>query len=340
MINKTLALIALLVLLPLQAFAADLPGSQDYPGIKRFSGSDIVGYTVRGYDEYLLALGNGQPDGAFQKSQKLEGKLTRIVYKITGGHTSLEVLRNYEKALTGAGYQQLFEQQADNFSWAGYFLGKLYYQSRAGAVGGENNPFDTNATKLWRYFAARLTKGDHDIAVAVTIAESNGGRWGREGAKAPTDYVDFAAGDVIVAVDVMEAEAGALDSMVMVKSEDMAKALADKGTVNVYGIYFDTDKSDIKPESTATLDEIAKLLKGDTGLKLKISGHTDSTGDKKHNVDLSLARAAAVVDALTAKYGIDKTRLEAAGYGDSKPVGDNNTDVGRAKNRRVELSKK
>ena len=74
-------------------------------------------------------------------------------------------------------------------------------------------------------------------------------------------------------------------------------------------------------------------------MKLEVAGHTDSTGDKAHNVQLSDGRAAAVVQSLIKTYGIDAARLQAKGYGDTKPVAANETEDGRAKNRRVELRK-
>jgi OmpA-OmpF porin, OOP family len=127
--------------------------------------------------------------------------------------------------------------------------------------------------------------------------------------------------------------------MVEVKAADMADALAAKGFVDLYGIYFDTDKTDVKPESTATLDEVAALLKIDRSLKLEISGHTDNTGKAEHNLKLSEGRARAVVDLLVKKYGIDAARLSSRGYGDTKSVTPNTSEEGRAKNRRVELRK-
>ena len=127
--------------------------------------------------------------------------------------------------------------------------------------------------------------------------------------------------------------------MVVVKAADIADALASKGVFDLYGVYFDTDKTDVKPESTATLDEVASLLKIDRSLRLEVSGHTDNTGSDAHNLQLSQGRAQAVVNALVKTYGIDATRLVAKGYGDTKPVAPNDNDADKAKNRRVELRK-
>jgi OmpA-OmpF porin, OOP family len=127
--------------------------------------------------------------------------------------------------------------------------------------------------------------------------------------------------------------------MVEIKATDMAKALTDTGKIDIYGVYFDTDKTDINPNSKGTLEEVAKLLKVDPSLRLEVAGHTDNTGGAAHNMQLSAGRAAAVVNALVTTYGIDRARLQAKGYGDTKPVAPNDTDQNRAKNRRVELRK-
>lgn len=117
----------------------------------------------------------------------------------------------------------------------------------------------------------------------------------------------------------------------------MAQGLSDAGEVAIYGIYFDTGKSDLKPESQPALDEIAKLMKQKPALKVFIVGHTDMVGDPAANVKLSQARAQAVVTALVTKNGIAAGRLTPFGAGPYAPVASNKTEDGRAKNRRVEL---
>jgi OmpA-OmpF porin, OOP family len=114
--------------------------------------------------------------------------------------------------------------------------------------------------------------------------------------------------------------------------------LKENGHVEVPGIYFDFGKSEIKPESDAALNEVVKLLKGDPALKVWVVGHTDNVGSVETNMALSGARASAVVKALTQK-GIDAKRLAPQGAGPYAPVATNDTDGGRAHNRRVELVK-
>jgi len=101
-------------------------------------------------------------------------------------------------------------------------------------------------------------------------------------------------------------------------------------------IFFETNKSTLKPESTTELERVATLLKENPGIRLEISGHTDNVGSYRANQKLSEARAKSVVDYLI-DQGVDKSRLEYKGYSFTEPVADNNTAEGRAQNRRVEF---
>jgi outer membrane protein OmpA-like peptidoglycan-associated protein len=115
--------------------------------------------------------------------------------------------------------------------------------------------------------------------------------------------------------------------------------LKSSGHAAIYGIYFDTNKSEVKAESKPALEEIAKLLKQDPSLKLKVVGHTDMVGSVEANMKLSQARGEAVVKALVGQHGIAAARLKGYGVGPLAPVASNDTEDGRAKNRRVELVK-
>lgn len=121
-------------------------------------------------------------------------------------------------------------------------------------------------------------------------------------------------------------------------AEAWANEINKTGHVAVYGIEFDTGKATLKPESEKVLTQVLTLLNAQPDWKMKIEGHTDSTGTKAGNQTLSQQRAAAVV-AWLVKNGIAPTRLIGAGLGDTKPIADNTTEEGRARNRRVELVK-
>lgn len=118
--------------------------------------------------------------------------------------------------------------------------------------------------------------------------------------------------------------------------DDLAERLENDGKVDLYGIYFDTDKATLKAESEGTLQQVLAMLKGKMELRIAIAGHTDSQAGDAYNLDLSKRRAQAVVKWLTDK-GIAAARLEAQGFGESQPVADNETAAGRALNRRVEI---
>jgi OOP family OmpA-OmpF porin len=132
-------------------------------------------------------------------------------------------------------------------------------------------------------------------------------------------------------------EREAMKQEVIADAKFMADGIGSTGHVAIYGIYFDFNKSDIKPESESALNEIAKLLAGNPNLKVFIVGHTDNVGGIDYNMKLSQARADAVVKALTTKYKVNPQRLKAYGVGQLAPVAPNKTEEDRAKNRRVEL---
>lgn len=315
------------------ALAADVPGAKDLPYLKRYEGSQIIAYQTIAYDRLEIAGPDALKNPTNWVMHEVEGQITRILYVIPEGHSALEILRNYQEAIGEAGFTQTFEL-SHGINWDGPFIFEHILRMNKGLPGLNGNPFNTNRRAM-HYVAATGQKDGKSISLGIVVVEYNvpmkfelaGGR-----------KVETRAGQVAVLVDAVAAKA-VENKMVEVKATDMADALATKGAIDLYGIYFDTDKTDIKPESGKTLDEVASLLKIDRALKLEIAGHTDNTGSKEHNMQLSEGRAQAVVEVLVKKYGIDAARLHAKGYGDTKPVAPNDSDAGKAKNRRVELKK-
>jgi outer membrane protein OmpA-like peptidoglycan-associated protein len=130
-------------------------------------------------------------------------------------------------------------------------------------------------------------------------------------------------------------EKQAMEQHIVADAAAFNNDIRSTGHAAVYGIYFDTGKA----ESAQAIGEIGKLLKADPELKVFVVGHTDNTGSVEGNAKLSDARAQAVMQALIRDHGIAPARLRATGCGQYAPVAANDTEEGRAKNRRVELVK-
>jgi OmpA-OmpF porin, OOP family len=281
----------------------DVAGSRDYPGIGRFAGSVITGYLAKDFDATRLQAAPFR-DGRAADERRPEGRVTRIAYRTSPGPSILEVARNFETQLAKAGFETLLACDTDA-------CGGIPFVEAVDAL---------PIPQMWvdgfnyRYFAGRKQEGGRETYAAVLVSKNN----------------EEVYAQLVVAV------VGAMENR-MVDAAAMAKGLSEKGHIALYGIYFDTDKAVIKPESRPTLEEIAKLLRAQPQLTVFIVGHTDSQGTFDYNSDLSRRRAEAVAAELAKTYKIAAARLRTAGVGFLAPIGSNVTDDGRALNRRVEL---
>jgi outer membrane protein OmpA-like peptidoglycan-associated protein len=306
----------------------DVPRSKDHPLISRYAGSVIVGYDTKEYDELVLPLAGIRWDdniGRYvpAKSQKVEGKLTRILYLAPKGRSTLEIFRNYENELKRAGFQVLFSCSREAGCKG---MNTIIYPEERQLRNLPDLEFVFNIPKNDRYLAAELPRSEGNVYVSLYMAESD------------YEIPQWIYQRIAVLLEVVEAKPME-GSLVRVDASAWAQAIATQGKVALYGIYFDTDKAEIKPESKPTLAEIAKLLKQDLALKLYVVGHTDAVGSLEYNMELSRRRAEATVRALVSEYGVDPRRLKPFGVGPLVPVASNDTEQGRAKNRRVELVK-
>jgi OOP family OmpA-OmpF porin len=126
---------------------------------------------------------------------------------------------------------------------------------------------------------------------------------------------------------------------IAVGAPDMRSKLITEGKLVSYGIYFDVNSDKVKPESYGTLKGIADVLNENSGVKIKIVGHTDADGNDADNLDLSKRRAASVKNELVKTFGIDASRIETDGKGETQPVAPNDNGTNKALNRRVEFIK-
>ncbi|HMT73025.1 MAG TPA: OmpA family protein [Chitinophagaceae bacterium] len=137
-----------------------------------------------------------------------------------------------------------------------------------------------------------------------------------------------------------EANAAMISNIrIAVGAPDMRNKLMTEGKIVSYGIYFDVNKDVVKPQSYASLKEIAKILTDNPDVKINIVGHTDADGSDASNLDLSKRRAASVKKELVKTFGIDAARMETDGKGETQPVATNDTPSNKALNRRVEFIK-
>jgi OOP family OmpA-OmpF porin len=232
----------------------------------------------------------------------VEGKVdVRSFENSNAAMSAMAVRRNYEAAMTGLGAVKVSAIAPDD---------KALLAANGDAVAiNDKLRFSTSYTSYDSYL---LRTPDKNIWMALMFSDSS------------TRFV-------VVEEKAMQ------QSVKLVTADTMRTELAAKGHIPLY-INFDTDKATLRADGKPAVDEITTLLKSDATLKLSIEGHTDNSGDGKHNLDLSRQRADAVVQQLVAS-GIDAARLKSAGRGATTPLADNKDEAGRARNRRVELVK-
>lgn len=314
--NRHFIMIAALAATVFSATAKDVAGSKDHPLVGRYEGSEIQFYKQSEFDSQRLldrALDFKQSEVlSAANSQELEGKVFRIRYQVPKDRSGLEVFRNYEASLKSKGFEPVFtcaNEQCINGSTSFFRFGSAVDE------GGQNFRYQ----KSVRYVLAKLARPQGDVFAAVLVGETN---------------------EPVVRVTVVEMKPIETDKIAFVDASAMEKSIAALGHVTLYGVLFDTDKAEIKPESKPTLDEIAKFMKANPAINLIVAGHTDNQGAFDYNVDLSRRRASAVVQALVGARGVAASRLVPFGAGMAAPVAPNDAEAGRAKNRRVELVKR
>lgn len=304
--------------------AADIPGSKDPAGLKRYGGTRITFYEEKAFDRYTLPLGKmtKKPnENIFAKSLTLEGKVKKASYVGNDPQrTALEVFRNYQSELAAGGWETLWEGTGEELSAGDGILFRSLFDRRPGGTFAISHPGA-------RFLAAK--KGGAHLALYVANYKA--------GTVNPKS-LQPQAGVPVIALDLIETQAME-EKMVLVKAEEMASGILQQGAVNLYGFQFDTASAALKPESDATLDEVAKLLKSDPELRLLVVGHTDIVGTFDGNIELSKNRAAAVVAALGKRVPTAAARLTPCGVGYQCPIATNSSEEGRAKNRRVALVK-
>jgi OOP family OmpA-OmpF porin len=315
---------ALIISAALPARAQDVPNSKDPAGMKRYEGSDLIGYRAPQFDEYVLPLGppTSMAPPVYAKSAPVEGLVSYYTYMAPAGHSPVELFRNYRQEFLRLGIETLYEKDAGQRGW----FGPTFNDVAAATGVSQILAYDEAEERL----LVGKTKDTRPAYYLVFVTAYKDGVI-PDRLRGKIDKGRALAQLVVVTPEQMEKR------MTFVNADEMGKALHDSGKVALYGVYFDTGKDVVKAESQPTLEEIAKLMRSDPALRLRVVGHTDTQGKSDYNVDLSRRRAASVVRTLTSRFGIAASRLDAFGCGPYCPAAANGTEDGRARNRRVEL---
>ncbi len=290
----------------------------------------MTGYSQTEWTEVRLPQAKTlKQDGAKSLEWKVvEGKETRLHYLSPVGKTVLEVHRNYRDALLKAGlqlslsceqncedvYRQWLKQAAPferQFKWDnGHFNGFSHYDA----------PDRRESQFLVGHFSASSRGPKTHVLILNSIGF--GGT-----TKVPAMTSTF--------IQIIEEKAQP-NGQVTVNADAIHQSLQNAGHISLYGFLFDTGKTELKAESHSQLAELTAMLKSQSSLNVMIVGHTDNVGNIEANLNLSQARAQAIVQALI-QAGIDKRRLLAKGVANFAPVASNANEEGRALNRRVEI---
>lgn len=317
MMTRLLSLLASAVLattpLPAQADQAQMGGGLPFE-LYKYDSATL-------YAQKSIVYGTRK----LEKNEQAVGKITALVYVVKGDHTPLEIGENYKQSLISQGFSIIAESEGKSIGQMCWTLDLEDICYRSGVYG--------ESYKL----QLKKTDAAGDAFVDIVIGQAKNKIKGKSDGAVKLPEMILEPGENTVILQIITPKK--LENK-MVK-EDMSFILGqlkEKGKVDLYGIFFDTDMAQLKPQSAEVIAEIAKALQQDPSLRLQVAGHTDNVGSPDHNMALSQARAASVVSALVAK-GVAPDRLSAKGYGSSRSVTTNDTEEGRAKNRRVELSR-
>ena len=305
----------LTVLISSPVFAAkDIHNSSDHPLISRYPNSYISRHSVKDFDRYTIPLSAPYyktDKYVVEQSQQLEGEITRIVYSISNEVSNYQIYKNYLASLNKPEFEILYTCYEEACNGTAKSFAK-FIQQRGMGLSDKALPY---------YIVAKHSRADEGDTYLVILNAATSGR------------------SNLISVDIIETKQLELGK-VTTNADALLSSLDTFGKAEIYDIFFDTGKSDLKSESANAIVAIAKVLQQRPDIHLYVVGHTDDTGRLQFNTKLSEDRAHSVVNQLVNIHNIDQQRLYAAGVGPFAPLANNNNDIGRNKNRRVELIKR
>jgi OOP family OmpA-OmpF porin len=344
--------------------ADDPAGASDHPYVSRYAGSEIIGYDYRAFERFELPTGPQQRDASdrivLADMLPVEGRHTRIIYSAPAERSSLEVFSNYQGALAEQGFETLF-------TCAGKECGErsllathiLYAPDRRLRTLGPVTEFAFSYPLQPYYLSARLTRPEGDIYVSLYVARENFEAFAEtqnhtlvlldviepasleDRILSDSDAVaaDGDVTEIVIGSDAMPEAImpSTMPPIVVPDTDGIERALLEDGRVAIYSLEFASGSADLLEGSHDVIAAIADVLERNPDYGVFVVGHTDNEGSLASNLALSQRRAEAVVQALIEGESIAPDRLAAEGVGMLAPVASNDTAVGRAFNRRVEL---
>jgi outer membrane protein OmpA-like peptidoglycan-associated protein len=282
-----------------------------------------LGYPINGPDDDVFFVVGGSGNRAYFASAKQGGFGDKDLYRITFLGPEKEPLLNTQDQLIAAIAKPVNNLKIENavdlkLAKLTLLKGKVHDSKNNDALEAAIDLIDNDKNTIVATFKSNSSTGKY--LVTLPSGKNYGISVKREGYLFHSENfnlpenADFQEFDLDVAL----------------------KKIEIGSTIVLRNIFFDSDKSALKPESANELERLIKLLKDNPNLKIELASHTDSDGSEEYNLKLSDSRSASVVDYIIAK-GISSQRLVAKGYGESKPIAENETTMGKQKNRRTEF---
>lgn len=323
---RILSILLLCLVTPLLAtplMAQDTDGAADHPMVTRFPGTDLTWQTIETYRPFRVPVGPVTGYRSIDDWIDTEGRVTRSFYRYLGTDREFsEVYLNFLNAFEAEGFKILGQGISDDRK--GVEVGARQWLD----VYLIENPFTAPGE------ARTMTAGTSSSGGAGSFVATKDRAAGRVYVVLTVEqHAEDFIGTLIDIVEVAPAETG----LVSVDAEAIGRDLLEKGRVVLDGIAFEFDSATLLPSSDTALEAVVTHLSAFPDQAFYVVGHTDAVGSFGYNIDLSVARAAAVAKALTTRYGIDNARLTPHGVGPLVPVFSNVTDAARTRNRRVEL---
>lgn len=333
------------------AFAQDVKGGRDHPLLRRVPGTVLVGYSQNAhaslefqtstFADFDIESGKRRYTGP---ALVLDGGVTRMWYEAPGAATASQLYERHMQALSAQGFNTLYDSATDKAAAPDKWVNFL----ATFAAGKRDDIPNNRSSKIFssaRTASLRTGTFQKDNTtvrlIAVDWPKAEEAVQARQGAYISIDVVEARSLRSATAAPgtAPQAPAPVQPQALPPVSGPAAweSALERGGRAPLTGIRFGSGDAQLDADSKATIVQLARYLKTHADMKLFIVGHTDATGDLRGNLELSRARAEAVLDALEEAGGVPRERLSAHGVGPLAPIADNGSSAGRAKNRRIEL---